>query len=191
MDQWLLANCDPAGSGPAGGPDGSGFDGDGSGSDGDGDNRDRPTAHEALAAAAAESILRGQDSLSGLVNTVAEARCIGEGVVAEVGLDRYDAAYGVNLRSLEQEQVTVLGVGYDLIDAENVSLVIADCVDLEAVLRSVLSSEGVTGIAHSCVIINGGVERITQMIEAELSFDQQRLQRLAEAMNAGVTRCGG
>lgn len=176
VDAWLATNC--------GGSTGGGTTGGGQ------EDPNGLTDEQALSAALAESILRGQDDLSDLVDTVAGARCIAEGALADIGVDRYDGAYGVNVRSLE-ENLTMLGVVYDLIDADAVAAAIADCIDLEQQLRRVMGGNEIDEAVHDCVVAGGGVAIFTQMIEAELSADRQRVDRLVVEINEVVDGCDG
>ncbi len=147
-----------------------------------------PTTVQALVEALAVSTLAGRSDLSELVDTVAAARCIAEGAVADIGADRYASAYGATVQSLRSE-LSMLGIAYDRIDAEAVAAALGACVDLEAAMRDILADSDIEPSAAMCLVADG-FGAFQDLIVAELTQDQDLIDSVADRLIEVSDNCG-
>lgn len=135
---------------------------------------------------------RGQTGLDRLAADQTEARCIFDGAVAEVGIERYETHYGLNPVMNQSDgtsaDLAALDIVYDLVDARTVADVVAECVDLDAALREVLIDKRVPGAVHECVVTNRHRVFFGMMAD-ELHGDEDSVLEAAAQLNWTVSSC--
>ncbi len=153
-----------------------------------GSTEDAPRAHEVLAEALARSTEAGRSELDALFHRRAEARCVADGAVADIGLDRYAAAYGVDVGSLATGP-TMFEVTYDRIDAEAMVASLDDCIGIETVLRRVMDDSGIDADRQTCIVTRG-LDVFENLLLGELMGDTHLLDESADSMNQISDECG-
>ncbi len=145
------------------------------------------TAQEALVEALARSVPGGASELGRMVADQSEARCVADHLVADIGVDRYDAAYGINVGSVEAG-LGIFDVPYDRIDAEAAGAAIGACTDVAAFFRSIMAENEVPEPAQDC-LVEQGLATFEAALIAELNQDEQLVGELGDRLNDQSLAC--
>ncbi len=141
----------------------------------------------ALTDAMAASVTPGGGGLARLVGSSAQARCIADRAVADIGEQRFQAAYGITVSSL-QSGTSLLGVAYDQIDAEAMAAALASCVNLPAVLHRVFVADQMDPAVSTCVTTEGRW-LFQQMFVAELRHDRGLVEKIVNELEDLAEAC--